>query len=554
MGGLMSAIRRGQLLRLLAVAVLLVVGAPFAARPAAAAPAAGGTWFLNWYDRISPGMTNDNIHLVNTDSATVSGTVGLAGYSAPFSLAPGEQTYVGLGAAIGGPVIVTATGSIVASQRVTYFRSFSEVYAQTASEALSSGWFPWFDNVSGGAIADNLHFLNPDPATTVNVTATVAGQTVTAAVGPQQEVFRSFPAGTIGGPVHITSSGGPILASQRAVYGQSFDELSALAEPATAGTLISNWYDNTSPGMTSDTVHLVNVEPSNPAHVSIALNGAPGTTATIAAGSELHWSFPAGTIGGPLRVTTDARIIGTQRLRYWGAFQEVPLKAAGATSAWFPWYDNASPCFVADNLHLTPAGAGSSVGTVTMPGQTAIPFTVDDGKEAILDFPPGSIGGPVHVTITGGPPVVIDKRVVICPPPPPPPPPSPRRIVVSLAQQHLWAYDHDQLILETDVTTGRPELPTPAGNYHIFYKTSPYQMISPWPYGSPYWYPSAWVNWVMEFREGGYFLHDAPWRSWFGPGSQYGAGTHGCINIPDGPMLQLYNWAQLGDRVDVNDN
>ena len=141
------------------------------------------------------------------------------------------------------------------------------------------------------------------------------------------------------------------------------------------------------------------------------------------------------------------------------------------------------------------------------------------------------------------------------PAPPPPPPPKPKhKIVVSLSQQHLWAYNDDGgLFLETDVTTGRPELPTPPGDYHIFARYSPYQMISPWPYGSPFWYPSAWVQYAMEFLEGGYFLHDAPWRSWFGPGSQYGDGTHGCINIPGGlgwgPIYALWNWAQIGDEV-----
>ena len=55
------------------------------------------------------------------------------------------------------------------------------------------------------------------------------------------------------------------------------------------------------------------------------------------------------------------------------------------------------------------------------------------------------------------------------------------------------------MFLDTDVTTGRPELPTPAGDYHIFAKYSPYQFISPWPYGSPFWYPSAWVKYAMEF-------------------------------------------------------
>jgi hypothetical protein len=571
--------RPRELLGVLSAALVVMVGGPIAASPgpasspptrqahpaatatasptpsptASTSPAGPGTWFFNWYDRLSPGMANDNIHLVNPGAAAISGNVTLAGNSQAFSIAPGAQMYLGFGAAIGGPVVVSASGPVVASQRVTYFRSFSEIKALSAADAVAVGWFPWYDNASGGTIGDNLHFLNPDPAAIVDVTATVAGQTITATVPPLQEVYRNFPAGTIGGPVKVTTRGGPILASQRAQYGQSFNELPALGTPAAPATLISNWYDNISPGMTADNVHLVDVD-TVPAQIGITLNGALGTTATIQPGAEFHWSFPAGTINGPLQVTSNARIVGTQRVTYYGAFQEFALQPAGVTDAWYPWYDNASPCFLADNVHVTAAAPGTSVGSVTLPGKTPLAFSVAFGKEAILDFPGGSIGGPVHVAVTGGPPVVVDKRVVVCPPPPPPPPPSPRHIVVSLAQQHLWAYDHDRLILETDVTTGRPELPTPPGHYTVFYKTTPYEMISPWPPGSPFWYPNAWVSWVMEFKGGGYFLHDAPWRGWFGPDSNVYDGTHGCINIPYGAMQQLFSWAQLGDPVDVNVN
>ena len=47
-------------------------------------------------------------------------------------------------------------------------------------------------------------------------------------------------------------------------------------------------------------------------------------------------------------------------------------------------------------------------------------------------------------------------------------------------------------------------------------------MVSPWPKGSPFWYPTGTVTWVMEFDVGGYFLHDASWEpnSMFGPGSE----------------------------------
>ncbi|HXO59744.1 MAG TPA: L,D-transpeptidase family protein [Candidatus Acidoferrum sp.] len=124
-------------------------------------------------------------------------------------------------------------------------------------------------------------------------------------------------------------------------------------------------------------------------------------------------------------------------------------------------------------------------------------------------------------------------------------------IVISLSRQVLTAYQDGNAILTTFVATGRPQLPTPPGVYHIFARYSPYQMISPWPYGSPYWYPNSWTNWAMEFRGGGYFIHDAPWRSWYGPGANLYNGTHGCVNVPYSPMATLWNWAPNGTTVVV---
>lgn len=124
-------------------------------------------------------------------------------------------------------------------------------------------------------------------------------------------------------------------------------------------------------------------------------------------------------------------------------------------------------------------------------------------------------------------------------------------IVISLSRQALTAYQDGAVVLTTYVATGRPQLPTPPGVYHIFYKQTPYTMISPWPYGSPYWYPTSSVNWVMEFLGGGYFIHDAPWRTWYGPGANLSNGTHGCVNVPYSSMAFLYRWAPIGTTVVV---
>lgn len=129
-----------------------------------------------------------------------------------------------------------------------------------------------------------------------------------------------------------------------------------------------------------------------------------------------------------------------------------------------------------------------------------------------------------------------------------------QEIVVSLSAQSLTAYQDGSAVLWTPVTTGRPGLETPVGTTSIFSHSSPYLFISPWPSGSPDWYPPSWVNFAMEFRAGGYFIHDAPWEpNWaFGPGSLYGQyASHGCVQVPYNAMRFLYGWTPDGTLVTV---
>jgi len=211
----------------------------------------------------------------------------------------------------------------------------------------------------------------------------------------------------------------------------------------------------------------------------------------------------------------------------------VAAGASGGTEAysvsWQPPSNNGGSPITGYAVTIWPAGLVSTTGGTTMGGSTGAGTYWFDEREVTAYR-----RGPVAVTNTDTVPAV----------------PHHQR-VGTLSLPHTWAYDNGNVILETDVTTGRPELPTPPGDYHIFYKTSPYKFISPWPLGSRFYYPSAWTNQVMEFLEGGYFLHDAPWRDWFGAGSNIYDGTHGCVNIPNEPMTRLYAWANLGDEVVV---
>jgi len=124
-------------------------------------------------------------------------------------------------------------------------------------------------------------------------------------------------------------------------------------------------------------------------------------------------------------------------------------------------------------------------------------------------------------------------------------------IVVSLATQSLTAYENGRVVATTVVATGRPALPTLTGTFHIKAKYTPYQFVSPWPKSSPYWYASAWARYAMLYDDGGYFIHDAPWRSVWGPGANQTNGTHGCVNVPLATMAFLYAWAPVGTTVVV---
>jgi lipoprotein-anchoring transpeptidase ErfK/SrfK len=128
-----------------------------------------------------------------------------------------------------------------------------------------------------------------------------------------------------------------------------------------------------------------------------------------------------------------------------------------------------------------------------------------------------------------------------------------KAVVVRLGAQTLTAYLNGKPVLRTPVTTGRPALPTPVGSYHIEAAYSPFTFVSPWPPGSPYWYPPTSVTWAMPFYDGD-FLHNDPGEpaNAFGKGSEYGPyASHGCVHVPHAAMDFLFHWLPIGATVVV---
>ncbi len=133
-------------------------------------------------------------------------------------------------------------------------------------------------------------------------------------------------------------------------------------------------------------------------------------------------------------------------------------------------------------------------------------------------------------------------------------------VVVSLARQQVEVYQNGGLVFVSAATTGRPELATPTGTFSVMAKLSPYKFVSPWPKGHKYYYEPSWSNFAIRFRSGGYYLHDAPWRPYYGYGTNYGhydpdgvwrTGSHGCVNMPYWSASWLYRWISVGTTVRV---
>lgn len=124
-----------------------------------------------------------------------------------------------------------------------------------------------------------------------------------------------------------------------------------------------------------------------------------------------------------------------------------------------------------------------------------------------------------------------------------------KKIVVVRSEQKLYAYDNDELFLETSISTGIELTPTPRGTFKIFKKTPSRYMQGPLPYlNNQKYYDLPGVPWNLYFTEQGAVIHGAYWHNSFG--SRY---SSGCVNLLPETAYILYNWAELGTTVIVKD-
>jgi len=116
-------------------------------------------------------------------------------------------------------------------------------------------------------------------------------------------------------------------------------------------------------------------------------------------------------------------------------------------------------------------------------------------------------------------------------------------IDIKLTTQSLVAYEGDQPVLSTLVSTGRAGTPTPIGRFRIREKHR-YRDMAGGVGADHYHYRN--VPHVMFFH-GPYSLHGTYWHSNFGHPM-----SHGCVNMSLGDAEWLFNWAPLGTLVVVH--
>ncbi len=120
-------------------------------------------------------------------------------------------------------------------------------------------------------------------------------------------------------------------------------------------------------------------------------------------------------------------------------------------------------------------------------------------------------------------------------------------VVVSLSQQHLYAYEGDQLIYSFVASTGAAPYYTRAGEFRIQSKI-PRAYGSTWNIWMPYWLG---IYWAGSTENGIHALPELPngqilWAGYLGSPVSYG-----CVVLGTQEARLLYDWVEIGTSVSI---
>src|SRR5574344_1069480 len=116
-------------------------------------------------------------------------------------------------------------------------------------------------------------------------------------------------------------------------------------------------------------------------------------------------------------------------------------------------------------------------------------------------------------------------------------------IEVDISDQKIYLYKDKDLLMSSDIVSGKNTSPTRIGFFNIKNKSKNAVLRGPG-------YASH-VKFWMPFDKG-IGLHDAPWRKTFGGKKKKKNGSHGCVNLPNKTVSTIYNNYPVHSKVLVH--
>lgn len=122
-----------------------------------------------------------------------------------------------------------------------------------------------------------------------------------------------------------------------------------------------------------------------------------------------------------------------------------------------------------------------------------------------------------------------------------------KRIVVDISEQHLYAYQGDQLVYSFVASTGQAPTYTKTGEFYVQSKI-PNAYGSAWNIWMPHWLG---IYWAGSTENGIHALPIQPsgetlWAGYLGTPISYG-----CVVLGSYEASQLYQWAEIGTPVSI---
>ena len=120
-----------------------------------------------------------------------------------------------------------------------------------------------------------------------------------------------------------------------------------------------------------------------------------------------------------------------------------------------------------------------------------------------------------------------------------------RKIQIDLSDQKMYLYEGPDVVGEFLVSTGKRGMETPAGEFMVHGKSD-----RAWSRMAGLWMP----YWMVIIPSVGIGIHELPeWPNGYKEGVDH-LGTpvsHGCIRLGVGAAELVYNWSEVGTKVEI---